>query len=196
MGQLNGRMDGVKYADWAVGKFIEDAKKQPWFDDTLFVFVGDHGFHVAPVMTEVHLLYHHVPLLFYAPTMLSAGGLVMHTAACQTNITPTILGLVGAKEEHASWGRDLFRTDYEGENAVVFKNSGGGREVAIARGDLLLVVGPDGRRSLNRYSLAFPPGLTAVNDQAMADEMERELRGYVHSALDDLRNHRAGSARD
>jgi len=77
---------------------------------------------------------------------------------------------------------------------VVFKNSGGGREVAIARGDLLLVVGPDGKRSLNRYSLAFPPSLSPVNDTPTADEMERQLRGYVQSALDDLKNHRAGPA--
>jgi phosphoglycerol transferase MdoB-like AlkP superfamily enzyme len=194
MGELNGRINGVRYADWAVGKFIDDAKKQPWFDNTLFVFVGDHGFHVAPVMTEVHLQYHHVPLLFYAPKMLTPSATVVHNVACQTNITPTILGLVGGSAEHASWARDLFRTDYTNENAVVFKNSGGGREVALARGDLLLVVGPDGKRSLNRYSLAFPPSLSPVTDPPTADEMERQLRGYVQSALDDLKNHRAGPA--
>lgn len=38
-----GRMGAVKYADYAVGAFVEEARTKPWFDNTLFVFVGDHG---------------------------------------------------------------------------------------------------------------------------------------------------------
>ena len=37
-----GRGGGVKYADYAVGQFIEQAQKRPWFKDTVFVFVADH----------------------------------------------------------------------------------------------------------------------------------------------------------
>ena len=33
----------VEYADWSIGKFMAEARKQPWFAHTLFVFVGDHG---------------------------------------------------------------------------------------------------------------------------------------------------------
>lgn len=40
---LTGRMGAVKYADYAVGAFVEEARTRPWFDNTLFVFVGDHG---------------------------------------------------------------------------------------------------------------------------------------------------------
>ena len=38
----SGRPGAVKYADYAVGKLIEDARKKPWFNDTLFVFAADH----------------------------------------------------------------------------------------------------------------------------------------------------------
>ena len=31
------------YADYSIGKFMEEARKHPWFDDTVFVFVADHG---------------------------------------------------------------------------------------------------------------------------------------------------------
>lgn len=36
-------MQIVEYADWSIGKFMEEAEKQPWFDNTIFIFVGDHG---------------------------------------------------------------------------------------------------------------------------------------------------------
>ena len=37
-----GRLGGVKYADYAVGRLVEAAKNKPWFKDTVFVFVADH----------------------------------------------------------------------------------------------------------------------------------------------------------
>jgi phosphoglycerol transferase MdoB-like AlkP superfamily enzyme len=73
-GEHNKRLEAVRYADWAVGKFIDDARKLSYFENTLFVFVGDHGFNVAPVLTEVQLLYHHVPLLFLAPGLTDMRG--------------------------------------------------------------------------------------------------------------------------
>ena len=38
-----GKRDGaVKYTDYAIGHFIDQASKKPWFADTLFVIVADH----------------------------------------------------------------------------------------------------------------------------------------------------------
>ncbi|MDH4320387.1 MAG: sulfatase-like hydrolase/transferase [Desulfobulbaceae bacterium] len=37
-----GRAGGVKYSDYAVGAFLREARRHPWFDDTIFVFVADH----------------------------------------------------------------------------------------------------------------------------------------------------------
>jgi phosphoglycerol transferase MdoB-like AlkP superfamily enzyme len=39
------RDGAVKYADYAVGKLIENSKNKPWFDKTIFVFVDDHAIH-------------------------------------------------------------------------------------------------------------------------------------------------------
>ncbi|MDP2247980.1 MAG: sulfatase-like hydrolase/transferase, partial [Nitrosomonadales bacterium] len=41
------RRGAVKYTDYAIGKFIDDAKSKPWFEDTLFVIVADHCASVA-----------------------------------------------------------------------------------------------------------------------------------------------------
>lgn len=60
----------IEYSDWAIGKFIHDAQKCDWFDNTLFVFVADHGAVKGTPLFEVPLSYHHAPLFFYAPKKL------------------------------------------------------------------------------------------------------------------------------
>jgi phosphoglycerol transferase MdoB-like AlkP superfamily enzyme len=191
-GEYNGRLTAMRYADWAVGKFVEDAKKLSYFKNTLFVFMGDHGFHVPPVLTEVHLLYHHVPLLFYAPGMIEPR--VDHRVGTNMNVIPSILGLLGDTDKpHASWGRSLFNDSFPDENFAIFKMSGGGRAVAIARGDDLLVLGTaTGKPTLLKYNLGPNPTIRPQDNPALEKRMERELRAYVQCALDDLLNHRAG----
>ena len=149
MGELDKRLDGLRYADWAIGQFIAQAKKLSYFNDTLFVFMGDHGFHVPPKLTDANLTYHHVPLVLYAPALLSQRGVALDTVVNQVNVAPAILGLLGIKTPTAHWGRNVLEPgDFSDDNFAVFKGSGGARAVALARGDRLLVVGDDGRPRL------------------------------------------------
>lgn len=197
-GDLDRRLDGVRYADWSIGRFIEQAKKLPYFDNTLFVFVGDHGFHVPPKLTETHLLFHHVPLLFYAPSLLpESAPRVVHTAAGQNNVAPTIVGLLGLSVPHAYWARDLFSTAFPDENFAYFKgsgNEGANRALGFVRGDRMLEISSTGVPTLYRYTL-WPPAVERLTDppsDAVMKQMHRELTAYVRSAMSDLTQYRAG----
>jgi phosphoglycerol transferase MdoB-like AlkP superfamily enzyme len=196
-GSYNKRLEAMRYADWAVGRFIEDAKRLSYFRDTLFVFVGDHGFHVPPALTEVHLLYHHVPLLFYAPGLSGRRG-VDHRVASHVNVLPSVLDLLGMDAApHAAWGRSLFDDSFPDANFAVFKQSGGGRAVALARGDDLLVLGSArGAPLLMKYDLGWPPTIRPMTaaEASVGPAMERELKAYVQAGLADLTSGRAGPA--
>lgn len=61
----------IEYSDWAIGKFIEEAKKTKWFENTVFVFVADHGAYKGISRFEIALSYHHTPFFFYAPEKLT-----------------------------------------------------------------------------------------------------------------------------
>ena len=74
------RRGAVKYTDYAIGQFIENAKTKPWFKDTLFVVVADHCASVAG-KTKLPVAKYHIPLFFYAPDLLPAG----HYSHCQSN---------------------------------------------------------------------------------------------------------------
>ncbi len=45
-------LNSFRFMDHSIGHFIKIAKKEPYFDNTLFVFFGDHGIH-APTGNHV-----------------------------------------------------------------------------------------------------------------------------------------------
>lgn len=105
-----GRMGAVKYADYAVGAFVEEAKGKPWFDHTLFVFVADHGAGSAGKQTlnpETHRIFS----IFYAPTLLKPARI--ETPVSQIDVLPTLLGLLKWPYDAAFYGKDALKPSYQ-----------------------------------------------------------------------------------
>ena len=96
----------VEYADWALGRFIQKASKRPWFANTLFVFVADHGASIDHTY-DMSLAYNHVPLLFYAPGRIAPQ--LIDRLAQQIDIAPTILAMLGISNNTIGIGLDLQR---------------------------------------------------------------------------------------
>jgi phosphoglycerol transferase MdoB-like AlkP superfamily enzyme len=97
----------VEYADFSLRKFIRMASKEKWFNNTIFVFVADHG---APIdgLYEMSLSYNHTPLIFYAPRIIEDHKTFSNIAG-QIDIFPTIMGLLKIPYENNTLGIDLFR---------------------------------------------------------------------------------------
>jgi phosphoglycerol transferase MdoB-like AlkP superfamily enzyme len=53
------RKAAVKYTDYSIGRFLEQAKNKSWFDDTLFVIVADHCASVAG-KTQLPVAKYHI----------------------------------------------------------------------------------------------------------------------------------------
>lgn len=192
-GKLDGPINGVRYADWSIGRFIEEARRLSYFENTLFVFVGDHGSHVVrEKLTPANLLVHHVPLLFYGPGVLDAPAQVDHTAVSQLNVMPTILGLLEVQRPHASWGRDVFTREGREKNVVIMKGSGGDQGMAIARGSNMLVMDAAGKTTLVEYELLPRAHVKPRVDEALRSQMNHELLAVLQSGIHDLRTMQAG----
>lgn len=193
-GARTGPYRGIRYADWSVGQFIEEAKQLSYFNNTLFVFVGDHGSRaISNKLTAASLLTHHVPLLFYGPGVLDGSPQIDATVASQLNIVPSVMGLLEIERPQASWGTDLFTASGRAQSFAIFKGSGGDDSTALVRGDHALVVDEAANKVLYRYSLAGRPFATPVADaKSLSDSLDREMVAIIHSALVDLRNMKAG----
>ncbi|MBK8496039.1 MAG: sulfatase-like hydrolase/transferase [Chitinophagaceae bacterium] len=99
------------YTDYCIQKFMEAARKKPWFENTIFVFTGDHGVEgnasamYPNAWNDQRLSEEHVPLLFYAPAMLAAQKRT--EAVSQIDILPTIAGMMQQPYLNSTLGRDL-----------------------------------------------------------------------------------------
>ncbi len=195
-GEQNNRLNGVHYADWAVGQFMASARKQEWFEDTLFVFVGDHGFGVPPNITEVSLLHMHVPLLFYAPALLAGSPGVRHQTASQLDILPTILGLIGLDSPHQAFGRDLFRLPADDPGHAYVKRPGEPM-LGWIKGNEILVASTGSPAHLYSLDLGFPP--SASGDLSDAERsgtatLVRDLDAFVVTGLHTLKRRLASAS--
>ena len=99
------RQGAVKYTDYAIGEFIENAKTKPWFNDTLFVVVADHCASVAG-KTELPVDKYHIPMIFYAPALIKPGK--FERLVSQIDIAPTLLDVMGYKGRELFYGQNMF----------------------------------------------------------------------------------------
>ncbi len=189
---FEGRANSMRYADWALGEFFKKARNEKYFENTLFVVTGDHGFGTAPAITGMQLDRFHVPLLFYSPKLLSLRGERRSMIASQVDIGPTILGLLGSNRPHQAWGRNLLSVAPGDQGFAMIKPSGGKEEVALIEGDLLLMRAPKGKAVLYKYSLDFPPVSERIEDPQKVKEMDHRLKAYVETGLLNLKERRVG----
>ena len=106
------QLNAFRYTDFCFQQFIEAAKKEKYFDNTIFVFVGDHGLpgdasSVYPKSwSNQSLVREHVPLLFYAPKLLQPRQ--VRTVCSQVDIMPSIATLLKMPYSNNSMGQSLF----------------------------------------------------------------------------------------
>ncbi|MBN1548256.1 MAG: LTA synthase family protein [Syntrophaceae bacterium] len=115
--KISGRRGGVKYTDYAIGRFIQEAERKPWFKDTIFVIVADHCASSAG-KTELPIDKYHIPLIIYAPGGQIPSGHVK-TISSQTDYAPTLLGLLHWNYPSRFLGHDVLRIDPEEGHAII-----------------------------------------------------------------------------
>lgn len=97
----------VEFADHALKEFIDEAKQQEWFDNTIFVFVGDHGKIVGTPRSDMPLSFNHVPLFIYSPSFIEPRQI--QDLGGQVDIAPTILGLLNIDYTDNGFGVNLLQ---------------------------------------------------------------------------------------
>ena len=121
--ESNDELNSFRYTDYCFKQFIEAARSMPFFSNTLFVFIGDHGVAgdaraVYPALwTEQRLTDQHVPLLFYAPELVVPAR--HEEVVSQIDVLPTIFGLLNQSFTHHTLGRDLLLPDKKNDYAFV-----------------------------------------------------------------------------
>ena len=102
----NDREAAIQFADYALQDFFEKSSKTSWFDNTVFVLVGDHGRDYVKSYTPP-VSYFHVPLVFYCPSLIEPQ--VSSNFASQVDIFPTVMDLLNISFVNNTLGVDLLK---------------------------------------------------------------------------------------
>jgi phosphoglycerol transferase MdoB-like AlkP superfamily enzyme len=129
-----GRESGVRYADFAQGYFLREARKHAWFDNTLFIVVADHGARVYG-REDIPLKSYEIPMVFYAPKYLRPARVDALTT--QIDIAPTALNLLGFAYHAPFFGSDVLTGSSKNKVAFFSHN----HDVALYQDGELAILG-------------------------------------------------------
>lgn len=165
-----GRDGGVKYTDYAIGRFIEAARSKPWFKDTVFVIVADHCASSAG-KTELPVRSYHIPLLIYAPAQWAPRRVERLTS--QIDIAPTVLGLLNFAYDTRFLGHDVLTDTAAPERAFISTY----QSLGYLKNGVLTVLRP--RRQVEAFRVDADDNTvpTAVDPQ-----LKREAIAYYQGA--------------
>jgi len=171
-----GREGAVKYADYALGRFVEAARARPWFGNTVFVLTADHGASARGGM-EIPVEKYRIPLLVYAPAHVAPRRI--DRLMSQIDLAPTLLGLLDFDYYSKFLGRDLLHSPPGSDRAFVANY----QTLGYLRGNDMVVLQP-------RRETAFRPLLGEANagTQAGDPQLLREAIAFYQVAAHVFRN--------
>jgi len=183
------KRNGIAYADYALGKFFEQAKTAAYFNNTLFVLVADHGrYFDREAIIDIEGF--RIPFILYGPGLTGEDGQPLitpgrvNTVCSQTDVAPTVLGRLGGAFEHCFMGRDLLRADLDPDSGFALLHEGERLAFVTARDGVML---PPNRAPLyvtldDAGEVAHPP--PAEPNKARSDELTHRLLSVYRTALD------------
>ncbi len=104
------RRAAVKYTDYAIGKFLADASRKPWFSETVFVIVADHCASSAG-KTSLPLDCYHIPAFIYSPGFIEPE--TVGKTCSQIDLMPTLFSLLNFSYDSRFYGQDILSEDFK-----------------------------------------------------------------------------------
>jgi phosphoglycerol transferase MdoB-like AlkP superfamily enzyme len=161
------------YTDYCFKKLIEEGKKQSWFNNTIFVFVGDHGVEgeasemYPDAWTSGRLSDEHVPLLYYAPQLITPQ--LRKEVASQIDILPTLAGMLHQPYTNTTLGRDLIHSKNKTDAAFIIHHDEG--NIGVVTNDYYFVK----NLRINKEELMPVKSNVLSLNAAQEDSVKRQL---------------------
>lgn len=158
----------VEYADWSIQQFMTEAAQQAWFENTIFVLLGDHGKLVGTPECESPQSYNHIPLMIYGKDIEPK---VIDKFCGQIDLAPSLLHLLNISYTQNNFGINLFTEErpcmfFTADNLIGARDS-----------SKLFIFIPDSEQEL-RYNITDNGLERSENDSCF-----QSLKDYCYSML-------------
>lgn len=178
----------IRYTDMSFRKFFETARKQPWFNNTIFVFTSDHTNISDHDEYRTDLGLYGAPIFIYDPSGEIPAGR-RHCIAQQIDIMPTMLQYLGYNKPYVSFGIDLFNTPDEETWAVQESNG----IYQLTKGDYFLQFNGTDVTALYNFKTDWMLTHNLINDpslQPLKSSLERQLKAIIQSYMQRMINNK------
>ncbi len=117
----------LHYTDDVLREFFDSIRQEPWFDKTIFLVTGDHGYDLGERGASTgHTNCRHettwVPFVLYSKHPMQPKG-EQKLVASHLDIAPTLLDLLQITDDNAFWGHSIFKENTP--NAIAFNMKSG-----------------------------------------------------------------------
>ncbi|MGB6104517.1 MAG: LTA synthase family protein [Pusillimonas sp.] len=154
----------VRYADWAMGQFFEQARQSDYWEHTVFLIVADHDARVGGA-SLVPLRHFHIPALILGADVVARRD---DRLVSQIDLPPTLLSIMGLATEHPMIGHDL--TQARAGRAMMQY----GENYGYLKDDALVVLEP--HKAATQYRYTAPATYAPA---ALDPELSREALAHV-----------------
>jgi hypothetical protein len=180
--------NAVRFLDYSIGRFMSMVRESGYFDNTIFVFFGDHNNritrlpHMPPIYEQMWLESNHVPHMIYAPALLQPR--VIEPAVGLADMLPTVAGLLGVSYKNTAMGRDFQSSDAGKQRAVpVVLLEGSFPIIGMVSQEFLLKMNYDGSEpSLHAMDSAEPTENVADRYPEKFEYLRRLTRGAYETS--------------
>jgi phosphoglycerol transferase MdoB-like AlkP superfamily enzyme len=153
-GDAKSRDGGVKYTDYAMKKFFEMAKKQPWFANTVFVILADHCASSAG-KTELPVDKYRIPALIYSPEFIEPKKYTKLMS--QIDVMPTLFGLLNFDYQSKFYGQDVLKPDYKPRALIATY-----QDLGLIKNNVLTII--SAKQKVKQFQLTLRPNQKVAPD--------------------------------
>ena len=132
-----GQLNGIRYLDFNVARFLERAKEAGYYDNTIFAFFGDHRGGMKKLnflknnQDDLGIQVHNVPFFIHAPKYIKPQ--VIDKYAKLIDVFPTATSLAKVDYTNYTLGRDLLDSTSINTAAFVYLQSKGEKGVGVLK---------------------------------------------------------------
>ena len=187
-GDAKSREGGVKYTDFAMKKFFEMARKQPWFANTIFVIVADHCASSAG-KTELPLDKYRIPAMIFSPGFIQPQKVT--SLMSQIDVMPTVFGLLNFNYQSKFYGQDVLQSTYKPRALIATY-----QDLGLIKDNILTIISP--KKEVKQFQLTLKKDqITAPDFQIYYNQIPltkertdlvKETISYYQTASDILKN--------
>lgn len=172
----------IGYADYALKKFFEEAAKQAWYKNTLFIITADHTHFSSIPEYSNEIGNYHIPLILFHPGREIKADTNQVTQQC--DIFPSIVDYLNVQPKHYNlFGRSIFDAHTGGFSI----NQTNGTYRYIGQ-DYMLSFRENGESKLESNYL-FPDSVRAnIEPASIKKEYEQKLKAYIQYYNNGLRS--------